>query len=160
MKFVIKNPVVTDAPLDSFVIEYKTMRGDADGFSQNTVGPFKKGEHETHLENIIQVFKGIAEKFPSGPYQYFNVPGFCNWFQDDIGSMDDFYNYYPAQAARFTPEEIALVEESIPLAMEIELFPMWPFDKLAYESAQESLREWQVFYYDNNGVKHEVEMED
>lgn len=160
MQLLIK-PTPVKVPKNSYVIEYETMQGDADGYTQNTVGPFFKGVHEEALESILLAFKGLTEKFPfnGSSREYLKVPEFVGWFYD-IDSMENFLLYSPQIAAsfNFNEDELAAIEKSINLAMATELFPMWPYDSLSADGTFEALKKWGVFYYDENGLKHEVEV--
>lgn len=122
---------VNSNPTDSFIIEYKVMFGDADGYKKSALGPFKSNANNiNYIEEILRVFKE-AEKSERDEYE--EIEGYDIWFGGEI--LDGMNEDDP----RF------------------EFADDWPNDPFTDYSVPGRLEEYKIFYFDNNGRKFNVE---
>lgn len=132
MEFKITNKVENPKYFNSFVVELKAMFGDDDGQGFVEVGGFKKDEDEELLKDFIRTCGRVEY---SEQHSISDVDGFDRWFNPDkyLGIQDD---------------EV--------LNKRKHLVKRWLTDPTNYEYAV--LYRYTVFYYDEHGVKHNVEV--
>lgn len=55
MQFIVQGLIpVEESPKDSYIFEIQSMQGDADGYREFSVGPFKKNQDEAPLQSILK----------------------------------------------------------------------------------------------------------
>lgn len=161
MRFDITTPV-TVTPPDTYTVEVTTYRGDADGYSDFTMGPFKRGENEDSLQCLLETLRRTKERFPNGrggsiEYSYENdVLGFVQWFGGSpCSTVEEMQEHYPKHLELFGAE----VNLAISALAEDFYYEGWPTEEIYEGSFEESLDTYQVFYYDHNSVKFNVSVD-
>lgn len=139
MKIEIKDKIINENCTDSYVVECKAMYGDADGYGKVEVGGFKKNQDEVLLWNFLETCERLVSEYPygrGGGDDYNHVEGFNKWFDADMMSDEEYHSLSERVKSLTTG---------------------WLLDPTSFEGAQASFESFKVFYYDENGVKHNVE---
>lgn len=144
MEFRIMTKPVESEYKDCFVFEVKVMYGDADGYGKVKISGFKKDceKSQAHMEDLVKTFEGMKAAYPHGRGgydDYDHVEGFSRWFGGEI--LDDFRDEY---------EKMEKWEQRL-------YWNDWPRDP-AGDGIQSSFKNYDVFYYDSLGNKHEVKV--
>lgn len=157
MKLNITSPVAV-VPPNSYTVEITTSRGDADGYSHFTMGPFKEGENEDSLQCLLETLRRTKERYTHGrrgstEYAYINdVLGFVQWFgTSPCSTVEEMQENYPKQLELFGAE----ANQAIADLVKDFYCEDWPYD--GYE-IEESLDKYQVFYYNADSAKYDVEV--
>ncbi|PGO60576.1 hypothetical protein [Priestia megaterium] len=132
MEFKIIDNATKPKYFNAYVVEMKAMYGDDDGEGFLEIGGFKKGEDEILLKDLIRTCEDMH--FTEG-CRMDEVKGFDKWFNTDkyLGeSSDKLSNKMKVLSKR------------------------WLTDPFNYEYA--TLSTYKAFYYDENGVKFNVEI--
>lgn len=145
MKFKIKEQVMPKYK-DSFVVKIKVMHGDADGYSELEVSGFRGNcqKSKLHMEDLIQTLKEMEAEYPHGRGgfdTYDHLEGFPKWFGGEI--LDEHRDWY---------EDLEDWEQKM-------YWSDWPLSPDGY-GTQASFESYSVYYYDENGVKYYVEVEE
>lgn len=155
MQIVISDPVPAVA-IDGYMVEIETMMGDGDGYRALTVGPFKRGEQEASLQSLLETLKRMDEKFPrgmSGDGNYDDVLGYYEWFCA-VRSIEDMNKY----GAELIARDGAAVHQEI-MDLSTEHYEEWNMDAIVDGTRPEQLNKFNVFYYDDAGVKHTIQID-
>lgn len=150
MQLAINDPVPAVAN-DGYMVEIQTVMGDADGYRDFTVGPFKRGGQENSLQSVLETLRRMENKVPSGDYD--DVLGYQEWFCA-VRSIDDLRKYEPALIARDGEK----VHQDI-MDLSTEHYEEWHSDPFLDGVAPQMLVEYKVFYYDERGVKSFVQID-
>lgn len=150
MQLNICDPVPAVA-FDSYMVEIQTVMGDADGYRDFTVGPFKRGEQEASLQNLLETLRRMDEASRS---DYDDVLGFSEWFCV-VRSIEEMRKYASALIARDGEK----VHQEI-MDLSTAHYEEWHMDPISGGTIPQGLSDYSVFYYDNAGVKHTVAIED
>lgn len=130
----IKKPVKTKKRIDCYMLEIEFMHGDADRFEKENIGPFKNNPLDIEeLKDAIIVCERMRRLFEDGKggCDFYNedlVPGYDKWFDEE--------KY----------EDTGNIENHLAISV--------PYD----DDYQASLEDYEVFYYDKNGNKCNVEI--
>lgn len=154
MKLTISDPVPAVA-IDSYMVEIQTMMGDGDGYRALTVGPFKRGEQEASLQSLLETLSRMDAKFPrgmSGADNYDDVLGYYEWFCV-VRSIEELNEYGAELIARDGVE----VHQDI-LDLSEDHYEEWNMDAIVDGTRPEQLNKFNVFYYDDDGVKHTIQI--
>lgn len=158
MKLIITSPVPV-VPPNSYTVEITTYRGDSDGDSHLIMGPFKRDEEEASLQCLLETLQRTKEQFPNGrlgneEYSYTRtVLGFLQWFgASTCSTLEEMQENYPEEL------EIFGIDSSLAITSLVKEFyaDNWPFQEGCIE---ETLSKYEVFYYDEGSVKHNVEID-
>jgi hypothetical protein len=125
---------------DAFVVEVKVMYGDADGYGNFEIGPFARDEDEALLGDFVTLCKGMDEAYKygrGGDDDYNHVPGFNEWFDSENHLTEEQWDALPKKQQ--------------------ELCWDWPRDPQG-DGIQSSFEKYEVFYYDETGVKFDVKV--
>lgn len=139
MKIEIKDKIINENHTDSYVVECKAMYGDADGYGKVEIGGFKKNQDEDLLQDLIKTCESLVSEHlygRGGSDVYGHVEGFNKWFDADMLS-DEEYHLLPDRVKSLTTD--------------------WLLDPVGLGETKASFESFKVFYYDENGVKHNVE---
>lgn len=125
---------------DKYVVECEAMFGDADGKGMVVIGGFVMGKDEEYLADLLQTCERLTKAYPhgrGGGDDYDHIEGFNRWFRPDNLSLEEW--------------------ESLPKAVQ-DLSSEWLMepDGMGHQASFEG---YEVFYYDENGVKFNVAVE-
>lgn len=144
---------------DSYMVEIKTMIGDADGYSHVTLGPFKRVQHWDNLKNLLELLAAMKKYDLFENYN--SVVGFLQWFNPDIKTLDDLADshfYFYEDDDDEEKEERKHHEKAFVLSKGFT--QEWPYDPRSDDGYQQSIYEVKVYYYDYNGIKYNTEVKD
>lgn len=138
---------------DSYTVEIETMIGDADGYSNLTVGPFKRVEHWENLTSLLTLLTEM--KKDSFIERYTHIVGFLQWFNPEVKTLDGLtgYDHY----FRYLEEDEEKEHETI-LSLARGFTQEWPYDPRTDEGYHQILANFKVFYYDYTGTKYHTEV--
>lgn len=160
MKFIITDPIpVAEPPKDSYVVEVQSMQGDADGYHDFTVGPFKKGQDEAPLQSLLETLERMDAAFSPGgrrPDTYNDVLGHLQWFGTEIVTIDSLRQHYPNLLNKHGEE---VHQELIDLTQNENHYAEWRGDAMTDYTRDERLTKYGVVYYNEAGVKFKVEVQ-
>ena len=145
-----------ETPTDSYVVEIQSMQGDADGYREFTVGPFKKGQDEVPLQSLLETLQRMKARFPNGmrgDSTYNDVLGHLQWFGTETVTIEFLQEYYPEVLSTYGVEahqELINVAENH--------YTEWQGDALTDYKKDEKLTKYGVVYYDEAGTKRNVEV--
>lgn len=129
---VIQHPTARN----SFMVTVKVAFGGSDSAGTSfTVGPFPNDvESLGYLDNLCEVFHFMAAlpyyQFSENGYE--SVEGFANWFAEEREDIAQWYKDFTYNTS----------------------LDIWPWDPM-YER-DGSFDNYEVSYYDENGLRHEV----
>lgn len=156
MKISITNPVVVELnPVSSYVVEVESMMGDGDGYSKFNVGIFKEDEMN-FLECLLETLNRMSVAFPhgmSGSDDYEKVLGFPQWFGEGF-DLDEMKRYYLKNLALHGVE----ANQNILDNYKADYSDCWNMDATSDYQSPESFVGYKVFFYDENGIKYDVEV--
>lgn len=135
MEFRIGEKVKT--PINAYIVRCEAMYGDADGYGELLIGPFKRNQDEEHLQDFIQFCERMKREYPwgrGGGDDYNHVEGFNKWFCSDNLSEEEY--------------------EALPQTVK-DVGDYWLNDPQS-DGSQASFEGYSVFYYDENGAKFNV----
>jgi hypothetical protein len=149
MQFVIKDPVPVklETP-NSYEVVVSAMFGDGDGFKDVTLKPFVAGQDEKALEFLLNTLAEMAAYSANGD-SYHHLKGFEAWFGGENYIDEDYYMTYRRNDTPY--EEFKTLMELVG-----ERYAYWPNDSLSDMSYDYDGHK--VFYYDENLVKHHVQV--
>lgn len=157
MQLVVESPVpVAETPKDSYVVEIVSMQGDADGYREFSVGPFKKGQDEAPLQSLLETLQRMEAGLPRdarGNSTYNNVLGHLQWFGTELVTIEFLQEYYPEVLNTYGPE---VHQELIDLSENH--YVEWHGDAMTDYQHDEKLTKYGVMYYDEAGTKHSVKI--
>jgi hypothetical protein len=140
MKFVVTGTSNVPDYRDAFVVEVQVMYGDADGYGDFEIGPFAKDKDDALLEDFVTLCKGMDAAYPhgrGGDDNYNHVPGFNEWFDSENHLTEEEWEALPQRQR--------------------DLGRDWPYDPQG-DGVQASFEKYEVFYYDETGVKFDVKV--
>jgi hypothetical protein len=149
----IKRTAPAEFFCDSYVVEIQTMLGYGNVYRDFTVGPFKRGEQEASLQSLLETLGRMAEKFPHGMGgidNYDDVLGYYEWFCA-IRSIEGLMKLVDLIA-----RDGAKVHHEI-MSLSTEYWVEWHMDAIVDCLRPERLTDYEVFYYDEAGMKHTVQ---
>lgn len=117
-------------------------------------GPFKHGQDEVHLSDLVMTLLRMDEAFPEDTFNpinsvYEEVEGYLGWFDTEHSDEDSLYDTYPDALCEF--EDYAAVAEVAKRFGGSKLkWPMEPWTK--YETPAK-YHSYEVFFFDANGEK-------
>jgi hypothetical protein len=159
MQLVILAPVpVKETPKDSFVVEIESMQGDADGYREFSVGPFKKDQDEAPLQSLLETLKRMETGLSNGMRgnrTYNNVLGHLQWFGTELVTIEFLQEYYPEVLNTYGAEAH---QELIKLTENENHYAEWHGDAMTGYQHDEKLTKYEVMYYDEAGIKHAVQI--
>lgn len=167
MKFVIGSTEGPTHLASSFSVDISLYGGDADYYQKISVDGFLQGQDEELLESLIETLRGLKTFYPSGrggssEYTYNKSKGFEPWFSED---GPDYYSHIdgvPEAESKALGLEVAAFYDRVSSDLkEIggkSRWPEWPYD--ANCDIECSLNEFNVYFYDENLIKHAVEIQD
>lgn len=140
MKINVTGKTYTPDYRNKYFVECEAMFGDADGEATVIVGGFLKGRDEEVLEDFLLTCERLSNAYPNGRGggdEYNHVEGFNRWFQVESLERDEW--------------------DSLPEVVQI-LSADWVMepDGMGHHATFEG---YEVFYYDENGVKFNVAVE-
>lgn len=160
MQLVVESPVpVAETPKDSYVVEIQSMQGDADGYREFSVGPFKKGQDEAPLQSILETLKRMEtglSRDARGNSTYNNVLGHLQWFGTELVTIEFLQEYYPEVLNTYGAE---VHQELIDLTENENHYAEWHGDAMTDYQHDEKLTKYGVIYYDEAGTKHTVKID-
>ena len=134
---------------DGYYVKIKFMFGDADGYTDKRVGPFKKGEEE-YLDMFLTMLDKCLKAFPNGKggFDTYEIQGKVNelklWNQDyepyDEEEVEEYDKFL---------ESIEVTEKLQKLINRIKF--KWPCTPDDFNSQAEIL-EYKVEYCENNTI--------
>lgn len=137
MNFKIGKKLIEERYLGCYVVEIKTMYGDADGYGKVIVGGFKKDFDENLMIDLLKTCERMEKAYPngrSGYDSYNHIEGFNRWF--NIEDLDeDIWESLSEHEQNFTGD--------------------WESEP-GYDECQASYYDYSIFYYDDLGFKYEV----
>jgi hypothetical protein len=152
----IGEPVPDTHTPHSFEVEVTAMFGDADGYETIVVGPFLADNPKSAeaVVSIVQTLKRMEAEYPNGrggggDDEYYHVPGYEAWFGAFAADTEELY-------LQETRSDLSYEEfrKDSDLAEYFKIYPDWPYD--THSDSQASYDAHEVFYYDQNRVKHTV----
>jgi hypothetical protein len=151
----ITRVVVAPVPRDSYVVEVQSMQGAGDGYTDFTVGPFRRGEHEANLQNLLETLKRMEERFPNGlrADTYRNILGFEQWF-GSVEDMEGLEEHHPELLAKFGAEAHQKI-----INLSKDHYSEWHNDATCGYQSAEKLTKYEVFYHDPTGAKFSVKVD-
>ena len=154
MKLLVTVPAnVTLTPKDSYTVEIQSMQGDADGYTNFKLGPFKRGENDLNLQSLLETLNRMEKHRSKRDYE--DVLGFQQWF-GEVGSLESLQEYYPELLSKYGEEtHLALIQLSKGMHYEEE----WPRDAMSGYELPERLTKYEVFYFSPEGTKYIVEID-
>lgn len=159
MQLVILAPIPPEeVPQDSYIVEIQSMQGDADGYREFTVGPFKKGQDEAPLQSLLETLKRMEtglSRDARGNSTYNNVLGHIQWFGTEIVTIEFLQEYYPEVLNAYGAEAH---EELIKLTENENHYAEWHGDAMTDYQHVEKLTKYEVMYYNEAGIKHSVQV--
>lgn len=162
MKFNVTTPIIEDyESLNAYFVTVNIMHGDGDGYGSFVAGPFRKGQHEAHLENFLETLELMDSRYPDGRGggdMYCTVLGFGPWFSEvtEAEANRDFAKVSPLITDE--KERRDLYDVALRLANEILLDVNWPSD-LSYGESEATYVDHEVWFIDEEKVKRRVEVE-
>lgn len=150
MQINIGDPVPAVA-IDGYMVEIQTVMGDADGYRDFSVGPFKRDGQEASLQSALGTLRRMKNKVPRGDYD--DVLGYMEWFCA-VRSIEEMRKYEPALLSRDGEK----VHQEI-LDLSTEHYEEWHSDPFLDGITPQRLVEYKVFYYDEGGIKHFVQID-
>lgn len=143
---------------DGYMVEVRAMGGDADYYRDFAVGPFKRGEHEENLQSLLETLDAMYKKFKDSGmswYENYNdVLGYYEWFHG-IHTLEVLIERHgDALVARDGAE---LHEKIMELSKGHS--SRWHSDSMTDGESPEQLTSYSVFYYDEAGFKHAVQVD-
>lgn len=154
MQIVISDPVPAVA-IDGYMVEVQTMMGDGDAYRDFTVGPFKRGGQESSLQSLLETLTRMEDKFPygmGGTDSYNDVLGYYEWFCA-VRSIEALNKY----GAELIARDGAEVHQKI-MNLSTNHYEEWNMDATVDCIRPEMLNKFAVFYYDEAGVKHTLQI--
>lgn len=139
--FEIGEQVIKEQYLGCYVVEIKTMYGDADGYGKITVGGFKEGEDEDLLNEFLDLCERMETFYPNGrggEGDYDQVEGFEKWFKS--------YDLDPEDWDAMTEREKRLYGDN-----------EWEDDPNGYGD-QATYCDAKVYWYSYTGAKYNVDI--
>lgn len=120
-----------------YMVECEAMFGDADGEGQVNIGGFVRGQDEALIEDLLKTCERLVKAYPNGrggSADYNHIDGFNRWFDAD-----------------------ALPEEEYDALSEVHqnFIADWLYEPNGM-GQQATFKGYKVYYYDENGVKHDV----
>lgn len=134
--FEIGEQIIKEQYLDCYVVEIKTMYGDADGYGKITVGGFRKGEDEDLLNEFLDLCERMENCSDGDSYD--QIEGFEKWFES--------YDLEPEDWDAMTEREKKLCGDN-----EWEDDPNGYGDQATYSGAK-------VYWYSYTGAKYNVDI--
>ncbi|MEB9469509.1 hypothetical protein P4J10_23230 [Bacillus cereus] len=139
MELTIKEKVINISYLNAYVVECEAMYGDADGWGEVEVGGFTRGKDEHLLKEFLEFCERMKNAYPNGRGGY-----------DDYGHVEGYDKWFYAD--NLTTEEF----ERLPKKVQ-ELSTYWLNDPQG-DGMEATFKDYEVFYYDESGIKHNVEV--
>lgn len=154
MQFIVKSAIPeTEVPKDSYVVEIQSMQGDADGYREFTVGPFKKGQDEAPLQSVLETLQRMKARGMRGNSTYNDVLGHLQWFGTETVTIEFLQEYYPEVLSTYGVE----AHQEL-IDMTENYYTEWHGDAMTDYQQDEKLTKYGVVYYDEAGTKHVVEI--
>lgn len=147
MKFKVSGTV--DLPVESFVVEIKTMTGDGDGYSDLIVGSFSKSQKK-NLQSIVETLNRMKSVSDVYCFGYESILGFLPWFSG-LDSDDEIRDHIYNEFLDFDETELEVI-----LELSKGFRSEWMADMRNDDHTAQTLISYDVFYYDANRVKHNV----
>lgn len=148
-------PKITEA----YIIDCHSVT--ADGKTETTsFGPFKKGQDEAYLSDLVRTLKRMDEAFPNDSFDpiqsdYGNVEGFIGWFDTGYEDEDSLYDEYPDTEVEFT-DYAAVAEVSRRFGGTV---MKWPLEPWTNNETPAKYQSYEVFYFDEAGDKYPTTVE-
>lgn len=126
---------------DCYVVECEAMYGDADGYDTLTFGGFYRHQVEI-LKDLVVVCERMKNAYPNGKggkdyYDESTVEGYNRWFNQDNLSQEEYD---------------ALPEKQKWMA------DYWLNDPTGFDDTEAKFEDYNIYYYDADGVKYNVEV--
>ena len=177
MKLTIEAAGSIVAIPNSYSVEIRVMAGDADYYDSLAVNGFEPGRDEALLENLLSLLHRIDAFYPNGrggswKYSLTRVPGFEAWFSEvdpesyGVEEPGEYSFKFESEEQKSELRQLALdvaefyervSDKADALGLKGLDYPDWPFDSMADIECDHDSHE--VFYYDENRVKHPVTVE-
>lgn len=150
---------MTQKITEAYIIDCHAVTASGD-IETITFGPFKKGEDEGYLSDLVRTLMRMDKAFPDESFDpiqsdYGNVEGFIGWFDTEHEDEDSLYDEYPDTDCEFADYE-AVAEVSRKFggtAMK------WPLEPWTNHETPTKYKGYEVFYYDDAGDKHPATVE-
>lgn len=157
MKLTIGDLIPTVAS-DGYMVEVRAMGGDADYYRDFAVGPFKRGEHEENLQSLLETLDAMYKKFKDSGmswYENYNdVLGYYEWFHG-IHTLEVLIERH---GDTLVARDGAELHEKI-MGLSKDHSARWHSDSMTDGESPEQLTGYSVFYYDEAGFKHAVQVD-
>lgn len=167
MDFVVGKALPSQNIANSFSVEISAYAGDADYYQSFSVDGFMKGQDEDLLEHLVEMLRRLKTAYPHGrggssAYSYRRVKGFEPWFSGDaIEYFEHVDGEDPDESKRLAGVIEAFNTRTQNLKSEMGLtgnWPEWPYDSTC--DSECSLDKFEIFFYDENLTKHEVQIKE
>lgn len=167
MEFVVGKALPPQNIPNSFSVEIKAYAGDADYYQSFSVDGFRKGEDEDLLENLVSLLRRLKTAYPHGrggsrEYSYIRVKGYEPWFSIDSPEYFEHLDGEDPETSKALAAEIEAFNtrvQNVKIEMGVRSnWPEWPYDSTCESEC--SLDKFQIFFYDENLVKHEVQIKE
>lgn len=155
VQLTVSHPVPVEIK-DSYIVEIQSMLGDGDVYRDFTVGPFKKSKDDDSLHSLLETLERMDEKFPrgmGGTDNYDDVLGYYEWFCE-VRTLEAMNKYGPELIAR---DGADIHQEIMDLSKDHS--SEWNMDSIVDCIRPEQLAQFNVFYYDEAGVKYAVQID-
>lgn len=167
MEFVVGEALTSPNLANTFSVEISAYAGDADYYQSFSVDGFRKGEDEDLLENLVSLLRRLKTAYPHGrggshEYSYVRVKGFEPWFGIEGSEYFEHLDGEDPEISKRLAAEVEAFNTRVQKA-KIEIgapsnWPEWPFDSTC--DSECSLDKFEIFFYDENLIKHEVQIEE
>ena len=140
---------------DSYEVVVETYMGDADGWENIVIGPFKPGVDDDVLEYLLVSLEEIAEYW-NDPEDMGNAEGFQAWFVEFHVEHDEAW--FRRRNPNYEHSYVELLEkiELVRAFMNGKQL-LWPKDPISGDDQRNNSYEgYNVYYYDADKSKFEV----
>ena len=149
-KFKIKNKITSNNK-DGYYVLANFMYGDADGYTDKKIGPFKKDE-EIYLSMFLDMLDKCLNAFPNGR-------GGFDEYEDKVEELKMWNTAYEYEDEEDESDYIAFTNLSKEIIEVIERIGFeWPVTPDGW-SVQASIKDYKVVYIENN-VTYKVDVTD
>lgn len=138
---------------DSFTVEIELMIGDAEAFTNLTMGPFKRLEHWDHLEDLLKTLERVAAENSSDSYE--SVLGFRPWFSERASESEESLQEFEEECLEWAFDEEEEIIKKV-IALSFTFAQNWGREPGTSGEYPQSYHAHKVFYHDNNGLKFDT----
>ncbi len=167
MKLTIKGLKRPKALPNSYELKVKVYGGDDDYRESFTVGGFERGRDEDLLENVLRLLSAISSTHTQNLRK---IQNFEPWFSGEMARSGEYWEFpFESEEQKQKTLELAhrieafyerVQKRAEGLGIDDLAYPDWPGD-IIYGDGEDycTLDGYELFYYDENFLKHKVEVE-